>query len=101
MCEEKETDFGRNLVSLLDEEGNETSYEMIDAIKIGEQEYVALLPVVEQEEDMLDEDYQVEIFKIEQDGDEEILVTIDNEEEFNNVWNAFEERLSDEFEIVN
>ena len=37
---------------------------------------------------------------VEEDG-EEILLTINDEAEFDAVWQAFEDRLSDEYEIIN
>ena len=96
------SEFGNDIIGLVDEEGNEASYEMIDALERDGVTYVALLPYSEDPEEQLDEDYQVMILKMVPDENgEEMLLSLDNEEEFNEVWAAFEDRLSDDFEIVN
>ena len=82
-------EYGNDIISLMDEEGNETEYEMIDAVELDGQTYVALLPLYENPEDIVEEDYQV------------VILTINDEAEFDAVWQAFEDRLSDEYEIIN
>ena len=95
-------EYGNDIIGLVDEEGNEASYEMIDALERDGVTYVALLPVCEDADEQLDEDYQVMILKMVPDENgEEMLLSLDSEEEFNEVWAAFEDRLSDDYEIVN
>ncbi len=94
-------EYGNDIISLMDEEGNETEYEMIDAVELNGQTYVALLPLYENPEDIVEEDYQVVILKMVEEDGEEILLTINDEAEFDAVWQAFEDRLSDEYEIIN
>ena len=95
-------EYGNDIIGLVDEEGNEASYEMIDALERDGVTYVALLPVCEDANEQLDEDYQVRILKMVPDENgEEMLLSLDSEEEFNEVWAAFEDRLSDDYEIVN
>ena len=94
-------EYGNDIISLMDEDGNETEYEMIDAVELNGQTYVALLPLYENPEDIVEEDYQVVILKMVEEDGEEILLTINDEAEFDAVWQAFEDRLSDEYEIIN
>ena len=94
-------EYGNDIISLMDEEGNETEYDMIDAVELDGQTYVALLPLYENPEDIVEEDYQVVILKMVEEDGEEILLTINDEAEFDAVWQAFEDRLSDEYEIIN
>ena len=94
-------EYGNDIISLMDEEGNETEYEMIDAVELNGQTYVALLPLYENPEDIVEEDYQVVILKMVEEDGEEILLTINDEAEFDAVWQAFEDRLSDEYEVIN
>ena len=94
-------EYGNDIISLMDEEGNETEYEMIDAVELDGQTYVALLPLYENPEDIVEEDYQVVILKMVEEDGEEILLTINDEAEFDAVWQAFEDRLRDEYEIIN
>jgi len=93
-------EYGNDFVTLLDEEGNELEYEMIDAVEIDGQQYVALLPVLEGGPEVLEEEYQAVILKIENENGEDMLVSIDDEDEFNKVWAQFEERLAEDFEII-
>ena len=83
-------EYGNDIISLMDEEGNETEYEMIDAVELDGQTYVAMMG-----------SYQVVILKMVEEDGEEILLTINDEAEFDAVWQAFEDRLSDEYEIIN
>lgn len=72
-------EYGNDIISLMDEEGNETEYEMIDAVELNGQTYVALLPLYENPEDIVEEDYQVVILKMVEEDGEEILLTINDE----------------------
>ncbi len=93
-------EYGNDFVTLVDEEGNELEYEMVDAVEIDGQQYVALLPVLQGGPEVLEEEYQAVILKIENENGEDILVSIDDEDEFNKVWAQFEERLSEDFDII-
>ena len=94
--------FGNDIISLVDEDGVESSYEMIDALEHEGMTYVALLPYTSDAEEQLDEDYQVLILKMQPDENGvDILLSIDNEAEFNTVWALFEDRLSEDYEIKN
>lgn len=97
----EKTEWGTDLVTLTDDEGVEATYEMIDALEKDGATYVALLPYTESPEEQLDEDYQVLILKMPAGTDDDTLVSIDNEAEFNEVWALFEDRLSDDYEIKN
>ena len=97
----EKTEWGTDVVTLTDDEGVEATYEMIDALEKDGSTYVALLPYTESHEERLDEDYQVLILKMPAGTDDDTLVSIDNEAEFNEVWALFEDRLSDDYEIKN
>lgn len=86
-------------VSVVDEDDVEHKFEMIDAIETDTDRYLALLPVYEDSADILDDDGDLIILKVLRDGDEEVLVTIDNEEEFEEVVEIFKERMSDIFDF--
>ena len=86
-------EYGNDIISLMDEEGNETEYEMIDAVELDGQTYVALLPLYENPEDIVEEDYQVVILKMVEEDGEELLSTLDSDEELDLIYNQFMERL--------
>ena len=92
-------EFNPDLVSVIDEDGVEHIFEELDRIETDSAKYVALLPVYDDAEDILDDDGQVIILKVEEDKDgETYLCPIENAKEFDEVQKIFEERLSDLFE---
>ena len=90
-------EYTPDLFELIDEEGNKKQFELFDAIEIDGEQYYAMLPAIE-DEDYLDSDCDLVILKsIEEDG-EEILASIDDDEEFDKVSKIFLERIDDSFE---
>ena len=94
-------EFNPDLVSVIDEDGVEHIFEELDRIETDSAKYVALLPVYDDAEDILDDDGEVIILKVEEDkGGETYLCPIENAKEFDEVQKIFEERLSDLFEDI-
>lgn len=92
-------EFNPDLVSVIDEDGVEHIFEELDRIETDSAKYVALLPVYDDADDILDDDGEVIILKVEEDKDSETyLCPIENAKEFDEVQKIFEERLSDLFE---
>ena len=85
------------IVSVVDEEGEEHIFEELDTLEINENEYVALLPVYDDE--ITDEDGELIILKRNYEGDEIYLEPIEDEDEFMKIGKMFEERLADMFEF--
>lgn len=92
-------DFGPDLITLLDEEGKEHDFEYLDTLEHGDYEYVALTPVIEDPNDALADDGELVVLRIEEEDGEEILVAIEDDEEFDTVSALFVERLSDAYEF--
>ena len=94
-------EFNPDIVSVIDEDGVEHIFEELDRIETDSAKYVALLPVYDDAEDILDDDGEVIILKVEEDKDgETYLCPIENAKEFDEVQKIFEERLSDLFEDI-
>ncbi len=92
-------DFGPNFVTLTDDEGNDVELEYVDALEYNGTTYMAFFPVVEEdsEEEENEEEYGLVILKSQMENGEEFLVTIDDEEEIDKVYDLFMEQiLSDE-----
>ena len=85
------------IVSVIDEDGVEHIFEELDTLEIDDDEYVALLPVYDEE--VTDEDGELIILKRNYDGDEIYLEPIEDEDEFMKIGRMFEDRLSDMFEF--
>lgn len=92
--------YNPDIVTVVDEEGVEHTFEELDRIETETGRYVALLPVYDEAEEILDDDGELILLKVQEEADGEIfLEPIEDEEEFNTVGQLFEERLSDLFEI--
>ncbi len=85
------------IVSVVDEDGAEHTFEELDTLEIDDKEYVALLPVYDDE--VSDEDGELIILLRTYDGDEIYLEPIEDESEFMRIGQMFEDRLSDMFEF--
>lgn len=91
-------DYTPDLYTLVDEEGNEQTFEMMDVLEIDEQRYFALMPYLPDAEDLLDSDGELVILKSEMVDGEEMLASIDDDDEFDRVGKIFLERLEAMFE---
>lgn len=75
------------VVTLIDEEGAEHDFNVIDIIEVEGSEYAILLPVEEESDEAV-------ILKFAKDDDgEEILVDIEDDEEWEKVADAWEEMV--------
>ncbi|EWM53734.1 DUF1292 domain-containing protein [Ruminococcus flavefaciens] len=90
-------EFTPDLFELIDEEGNKKQFELFDIAEINGEQYFAMLPAIE-DDNFLDSDCELVILKSVEEDDEEILVSIDDEDEFETVSSYFMERLQDAFE---
>ncbi len=88
-----------NIIILNDEEGNEVKFEFLDLIELDNEEYVVLLPVVEEGEE---DDGEVVILKLEDtdNEEEESYVSVDDDEILNKVFEIFKEKFKDDFDFV-
>lgn len=88
-----------NIIVLNDENGEEVQFEFLDLVELDSEEYVVLLPVVEEGEE---DDGEVVILKVEdsESEDEESYVSVDDEETLEKVFEIFKEKFKDEFNFV-
>ena len=92
-------EYGNSLVSVLDDEGNEHQFELLDAIETDEGRYVALLPIYSEAEAAIEDDGELVILEVVNDNGDDLLVPIEDDDLFESVAQAFEERLSEYYEI--
>lgn len=90
-------DFGPNFISLTDEDGNEIELEYIDALELDGQTYMAFFPAVEEDE-AENEELGLVILKSITENGEELLSTLDSDEELERVYDLFMEQLMAEEE---
>lgn len=91
--------YGNSLVSVLDDEGNEHQFELLDAIETDEGRYVALLPIYTEAEAALEDDGELVILEVVNDNGDDLLVPIEDDEVFETIADAFQERLEEYYEI--
>ena len=95
-------EFGPDFITVSDEDGNEFELEHLDTIEYNGQVYMAFFPAVPEEDgevtdvDLDDEEYGLIIMKVVEENGEELFSTLDSEEEEEEVYQQFMERLFDE-----
>ncbi len=92
-------DFTPEIVSIVDEDGKEHIFEELDRIETDKGRYVALLPIPEDENNITEEESELIILKVEEEKGETYLCPIEDDEEFEEVGSAFEERLAEIFDF--
>ncbi len=90
-------EFNPDIVSVIDENGVEHVFEELDRIETDTAKYVALLPVYDEAEDIIDDDGELIILKVCEEDGETYLEPIEDDAEFNEIGKIFEERLSELF----
>ena len=91
--------YMEDIVSVIDDDGVEHYFEEIDRVETEEgNRYVALLPIYEDETEILDDDGEVLILKVMEEDGETYLVQIEDEKEFNEIGNIIEDRLIEKYE---
>ena len=91
-------EYTPELYTLTDEEGHEQTFELLDVVEIEDQRYYALIPQLDDPESLTDDDGEFVILKSDIVDDEEMLVSIEDEDEFNAVGEIFIKRLEEMFE---
>ncbi len=88
------SELNDNCIVLTDENGEEVQFEFLDLIEYDSKEYVVLLPVD-------DEDGEVVILEIEEtDGDEESYVSVSDDETLMKVFQIFRDKYKREFNFI-
>ena len=93
--------FGPDFITVTDEEGNDFEMEMVDSLEHNGITYYAMFPAVEEDEatgqpkdvDADDEEYGLVIMKAIEENGEELLSTLDSDEELDQVYELFMERF--------
>ena len=96
--------FGPDFFTLTDEDGNEFELELVDTLEHQGVTYYAMFPAVEEDEstggpkdvDADDEEYGLVIMKAIEENGEELLSTLDSDEELDTVYELFMERFFQE-----
>ena len=88
-------EFGPTFITVTDEDGNEIALEFIDALEYNGQMYQAFFPA-ETEDNEDDPDNGLVILKVIHEDGEDLLSTLDSDEELEAVYELFMESLFQE-----
>ena len=93
----EDEEYQPDLMTLEDEDGNEVTFEVIDALDHKGVHYLAVVEYTENEEDA--EDAQLVILSVGEDDEGEYLDVVEDDETLLEVSKLFQQRLSDDYEI--
>ena len=93
--------FGPDFITVTDEDGNEFELELVDTLEHNGVTYYAMFPAVDADEetgepkdvDADDEEYGLVIMKAIEEKGEELLSTLDSDEELEEIYQLFMDRF--------
>jgi len=92
-------EYNPDIITLSDENDTEYSFEVLDRIETDDGRYVALLPVYDDPNKIIDDNGELVILKVEEENGEDFFVDIEDDDEYETIADAFISRLQDMFEI--
>ena len=94
-----DSEFGNDIVTLEDEDGVEHTFEILDELDDGDKHYVALSPIYDSADEIVEDSGDLVIMQtVEEDG-EEFLETIEDDDELDQIADIFMERLKDVYDF--
>ena len=88
-------EFGNDVITISDDEGNDFVLEHIDTLEFEDTFYMAFLPTDIDEDD---DEFGILILQVAEEDGEEVLTTIEDEKVLENIYNLFMERFLEEEE---
>jgi len=92
-------EYNPDIVSVVDEDGKEHVFEELDRIETDKGKYVALVPLYDEAEQLLEDDGELIILKVQEENGEIYLAQIEDENEFTEIGELFEKRLSELYDF--
>ena len=92
----EEEGFGNDILTLVDEDGTEHEFEVVDSLVTDDNEYFALIPT-ETAENL--SDGELVILKVVEDNGEEFLEPIEDDDEFEEISEIFMDRLEEYYDF--
>ncbi len=98
MPEDKDMEYGPDLLTLVDEDGEEHEFEVIDTLDKDGETYYALLPTLD-DSNIAEDDGELVILKVVEEDGEEFLEAVEDDDEFEDISEIFMDRLDDIYEF--
>lgn len=95
--------WGEDIISLMDEEGNQSEYKIVACAELDGVEYMALESIIEDPEEELMDAAELVFLKVSEETDEDgeaFLDTIQDDDEFERVAEVFRDKLSEEYDFL-
>lgn len=93
-----DNEFTADLITLIDDEGTEHEFEILDVIESDEGTFYALLPTFDDPEESVESDGMYYIFEaVEEDGEQQ-LAEVEDEELLDRLSEIFESRFEELYE---
>ena len=86
-------EYNPDIVTLSDDEGKEYTFEVLDAIECDLGRYLALLPVFEDPQKLLEDSGELVIVKVEEENGEEFFSEIEDDDEYDKLEDYFNDLL--------
>ena len=86
-------EYGSDFITLTDEEGNEFELEYLDTVEYQGRVYMAFFPTLEEGQDEDSEDFGLIILRSVPGDPDDMLESVDDEDELNAVYDLFMESL--------
>lgn len=83
-----------DIVTLTDEDGTDKDYEFLDLIDLDDKEYVVLLPVEEETDEVI----ILEVHPLDDENEE--YISVEDADTLEKVFAEFKERFKDEFDFA-
>ena len=83
-----------NIVTLTDADGTDKDFEFLDLIDLEDQEYVVLLPIEEEADEVI----ILEVHPLDEENEE--YLSVEDANTLNKVFEVFKERFKDDFNFV-
>lgn len=90
-------EFEADLLTLIDDEGNEHEFEIIDELENDDGHFMALVPTIQDPEDVSSDAETYYIFEVVEEDGEEQLQEVEDEELLGRLADIFENRFNDAF----
>lgn len=95
----EELNENAEVYTLVDEDGVEQLFEMVDEYEENGSVYYALIPYFDDPTEAIEGDTELVVLKLESSDDgEDILSTIDDDDEYERIGNIFMERIQEAYD---
>lgn len=91
-------EFSADLITLIDEDNNEHTFEILDTLEYEDKEYYALYPVFDGAEESVEDSGEYYIMEVVEENGEEELAEVEDDELLDKLAEIFEQRFEELFD---